>query len=190
MKKALSLILLAGLGFAGCDKIKDLTDISKELTYDGSVEIPGVPGLPDTATIVPPGGITGDFPIFGEATNSQQLIKDNNTSSDLVTHVTLTKLSLAMAAPDSANFNFMDTIRVYIGASGMKEELLGKKNGIPKNVKTVDLDPENINIKEYFLKDSIFFRVNGHFVEVPRKGSKMDLKAVFNLLANPLNDSK
>jgi hypothetical protein len=186
MRKALAFILLGTIGFAGCDKVKDLTNISKELDYTGSVEVPGVPGLPDTVTMVPPGGITGDFPIFGQATDSKKLMEENNTSSDLVTHVNLKQVIMTMAQPEAQTFNYMDSIRVYISAPGVSEQLLGKKFGIGRDLKSVELDPEDINIKEYFLADSIFFRVNAHFIEVPMDGAKMELKTVFNLVGNPL----
>lgn len=180
-------MLLAGVAFTGCDKIKDLTNITKELEYGAAIEVPGVPGLPDTVTKLPPGGVSGDFPTFKEATNSEQTMKEYNTNADLVTSVNLTKLNLTMNAPEGQTFDYVDTLRVYITATGMSEKLLGYKYGIPKGQKSVDLDREDVNIKEYFLKDSIGFRVNGHFVEVPLDGANMELKSTFTLLANPLN---
>lgn len=188
MKKGLLAVLVFSVIAAGCaDKVKQLLSFTKEIEYNGSVEIKGVPGLPDTVVTLPSGGLNADFPKLANATNAQQYIKDYNTSPDKISNVIISKLGLEMSEPSGANFDYIDSVKVYISATGMEEHLVGYKYGIPKGTQSIDLTRDDINLKEYFLKDSIYFRINAHFVEVPKDSGKMDIKSVFSLVATPLN---
>lgn len=187
MKTNFTLLVFILITAAGCEQIKDQIKINKSLDYNASVDVPGVPGLPDTITALPPGGITGDFPKVTEATNSEQYIKEYGTNPDQIISVTLSKMMMEMTQPDSQDFNYLDTIRVYISATGLKEELMGYQYDIPKGAKSIELTRSETNIKDYFLKDSIFFRVNGHFVGLPMKNAKLEVKSTFSLVANPID---
>ncbi len=185
MRKAIIYTCLA-LAFASCDKVKNLANINQNLTYTESIDIPSLPGNIDT---LPPGGVTAYFPGQGIPTNSQAYLNQFNTKPSLITHVKLTKLQAVMQQPQGGNFDFIDSISVYLSAQGLDEKLVAYKYGIPKGTTTLDLECQpDLNIKEYFLKDTMYLRFGGHFVSVPAANSKIDLTSVFNLLANPLND--
>jgi hypothetical protein len=172
---------------AGCTKLDDLeklADINKDMDYSQTVD---VNGLPDGAPSLPPGGVSQDLPKFAVETKSKQFIEENNTSAEYLKHVKLKKFVASVAKPDGKNFEFMDTIRIYLSAPGLPEILAAHKYGIPKGLKEVSLDCDTTNLKEYILKDSVFFRVGGHYVAIPDTGSKLQFKSTFNFLANPLN---
>ena len=93
-----------------------------------------------------------------------------------------------MKEPSGSNFDFMDTIRVYVSAQGLEEKLAAKKYGIPKGQQTLELDCEDVNLKEYFIKDTMYIRFGGHFTGVPDSNAKIELTPTFNMLANPLKN--
>ena len=184
MKKAF-LFACVAIAFASCDKVKELANINQNLTYSESVTIPELPGGIDT---LPPGGITAYFPGQGVETKSQEYLGQFNTDASLITHVKLTELLAVIAQPPGGNFDFIDSINVYLTADGMEEKLVAYKHGIPKGTSNLSLDcATDINLKEYFLKDMMYLRFGGHFVGVPDSSCKIDLTYTFNLLANPLN---
>ncbi len=175
---------LAILSFTSCDKLKHLTDINKDIEYKETVDLPGIPG---GDTVVPAGGLAADLPAYSIATNSKQYLAEYNTDAKLVTHVKLKSLTATLLQPSSQNFNFLDTLRLYVSATGQPEKLAAYKYGIAKGQNTIEMDVVDFNLKEYFLQDSMYFRINGHFNGIPDSTSKIELKSVFNLLANPLN---
>jgi hypothetical protein len=181
--KKLFLFAALAIGFAGCVKIKDLTKITQDIDYEETIDIPGVPG---GSKIIPPGGISATYPANGFATNSTETLAKYDTKAENIENLTLTKLSLTMSQPDSQNLNFMDSVRVYISATGLEEKLAAYRYDIGKDQKTVNLDRSGDNFKDYFLRDSIFFRVAGHFVSIPDSNSKMKMNMTFTLVANPL----
>lgn len=184
MKKAYVFIALATLAFASCDKITELADINTNIDYKETVNLPALPGNIDT---LPPGGLTAYFPGQGFATNSDQYVSEKGTSPNLVKHVKLTKLSTSVKDPASGNFDFVDTLQVFLFAKGMEEKLVAYKYNVPKGQSKIDLDcVADLNLKDYFLKDSMFLRFGGHFVSVPDSTSKIELATTFNMLANPL----
>jgi hypothetical protein len=184
MKKAY-LLAVAVFAFVGCEKIKELADININLDYKETVDIPALPGGIDT---IPPGtGVSAYFPGKGFATNSQQYLNQNKTNAELVKHVKLTKLSAVMQQPTSANFDFIDTLRIYMYSKDLEEKLVAYKYGVPKGQTSLEMDlVQDLNMKDYFLKDSMFVRFGGHFVGIPDSNSKVELSTTFNLLANPL----
>lgn len=185
MRKAFIYTCVA-LAFASCDKVKELANINRDLTYSETISIPSLPGDIDT---LPPGGISAYFPGQGIATNSQAFIEEYQTSPNLINHVKLTKLATVSKEPAGGNFDFVDTLNVYLRADGLEEKLVAYKHGIPKGVSTIDLDcVSDINLKEYFLKDTMYLRFGGHFVGVPDSATKIELNSTFNLFANPLNE--
>jgi hypothetical protein len=184
MKKTFIYACIA-LAFASCDKVKQLANINQNLTYTETISIPELPGGIDT---LPPGGVAAYFPGQGIPTNSQDYLNQFGTTAALITHVKMTKLAAVITQPSGANFDFIDTINVYLSANGLDEKLVAYKHGISKGLTSIDLDcPSDINLKEYFLKDTMYLRFGGHFVGVPKSDSKIDLTSTFNLLANPLN---
>lgn len=182
MKKIGVLLLLVLC--LGCKKLKKLANIKLNFPYSNTIDVPGIPG---GLLVAPPGGITADLPAFPVATNSQKYVTESGTNAEKIIHVKLTELKGEILAPSTQDFNYVDTLRVYLSAKGLPEQLAAYKYGIEKGQRTLNLQLSDINLKNYFLKDTMYFRVSGHFINVPDSATKMKVSSVFNMLANPLN---
>lgn len=183
MKKYIIGLCLAVFAFAGCDKIKDLTKIDQDFPYNEEIEVPF-----GNSTGTPlPVGIPVSLPTYSFATNYQSYLDQYNTSSSKVDHVKLKSLSMRVTYPTSQNFDFLDTVRVYVSGTNLPEILAAYKYPVPKGVQFLDLDVVDQNLKDYFLRDSMYVKITGFANALPAQGTKIDLAVKFNLLANPLN---
>lgn len=188
MKRITAVFTLAGLLiFASCDKLKELADINFSVDYKETVDVPGLPNNPN---IPPTEGLTESIPRIGTATNSEETIKQYNTSSDLIKSVKLGKLDLIFEAPASQNFDLVDSIWVFVATSstGNNEQLIAHKYGVPRNVRQVSMDIVDLNLKDHFLQDSMYFRLQGHFYKAPDSATRLTIDTRFDAVANPLGD--
>lgn len=186
MKKTLWIFAIISIIItAGCKKVKDLANISVNIPYTQHVSIPSSGyeyGFP-----LPAGGVQLDFPMVGAPTNSKSYLDQYHTNGNKVIKVALNSLSLVITSPAQQNFDFLDTVRMYISAPGQPEALVAYKYGATRGQKTLDLTCDNnVNLKNYFLADTMYFRTTMHINAVPIPGAEMDIKSVFNLVANPL----
>jgi len=168
----------------GCNKIKSLTNINVDVPFNESLTIPA---LADTSITIPPKGYPLSLPKISVATNSQQYISQNNTSSDKVNSVTLKSLTMQVTNPVNGNFNFLDTIKIFISADSLPEQLLAYDYNVPRNKNQITLTSANIDIKTYFLKPTMSLRVYTNLDSVLKKSEEVNINADFNLAANPLN---
>ena len=181
-KKILYFVLLTGL--AGCDKLKDLGQISKNIDYTSTVDLHGLPG--GVATL-PNGGLSAYYPASSMATREKEYMKEYNTTEDKIDGVYFAKFTIDMKKPAGQNFDFMDSVKVYISATNMPEILAAYNYSIPKGQTSVELTRVSDNLKDYFIKDTIYMRVGGHFVGIPDSGAQISANTTLNLVANPLN---
>ena len=191
MKKLLFLSSIAALTiFIGCKKSKQLTNISEDMPYSADVALPSIPGIDSISP--PPGGMdlsAAPIPLtIAEPTYYQQFLTQYGTDSNKVISVTLKQLSLKITTPSSANFDFVDSVEVYLSAHGQPEILAAYRYNVPRGVDSFDLVPNSgVNLKNYFLQDSIYFRLDGHIVSAVKLNETFHIGSVFHLLANPLN---
>lgn len=181
------LVSLSVLFLASCDKLKELANINFSVDYKETTDVPGLPNSP----VIPPNqGLTESIPRIGAATNSEETIKEYNTSSELIKEVKLGKLDLILEAPTTQTFNIVDSIWVYISSTstGQGEQRVAYKFDIPNDAKQVSLNVEDLNLKDYFLQDSMYFRLQGHFKTAPDSATRLTLDTRFDVLANPLGD--
>ena len=185
MKKiAMIMTMMAAVGTTwSCKKVKSLANIGADLPYPQTVTIPAYSedGFP-----VPEGGTSLPFPAIPVATNSREYIAQYNTSADKVVSVSLKSLNMHMTKPEGENFDFVDTIQLYISAPPMPEVLMAYDYTIAKGTNDVSLTTTNVNLKEYFLKDTMYIRPYMHITKAP-KATEIDIKSIFRLVANPLN---
>lgn len=183
MKKAF--ILLTGLiTLAACKKLTSLADINFSVPVTKTFSVEGLPNSP----YIPPGnGLTASIPAIPVATQSQDYIGKNNTSSNLVKEVKLGELKLDIDEPLTQTFDLVDSIWLYLSANGLQEILVAHKYDIPKGVRTISLNTSEDNIKDYFLKDTVSFRMQGHFYNAPDSATQLTLSLKFNAVANPLS---
>lgn len=181
-KRLIYIILPAMMLIAACKRIKDLADISVTVPYTGETELPALGG---GGTPIP-GGVNLSLPVIGVETQSAKYIEEYNTSPDNVKHAILRELSMQLLTPPNGTFDFVDSIEVYISARGLPEIMSAYRYGIPPGTDSVAMQCIDDNLKAYFLKDSIFIRLQAHFISVPDSALKLRMNTKFNVVANPL----
>jgi hypothetical protein len=133
------------LCITSCDKIRQLKTF--DLDYNTSFEIPATGFL---------GGLVQTPPQRVE-TNSSSALEDQGTKSKWVESVCLSKMSGTITSGNS-DFDFLESIEVYVAADGFDEILLAYSYNIPQNVKTINLTPGSQNLKELLIQDSFQLR--------------------------------
>lgn len=178
--------IIAVAFFNSCKKVKSLANINFDVPYNQQISVPssGYPyGVP-----LPSGGVDLPFPAVPVATNSQQYINQYKTSTDKILMVNLKSMSLQVVSPAGQNFDFLDNVKIYISAKSQPEVLVASKTTVPKGQSTLtfDIPSTTVNLKSYFLADTIYFRMQAHINAVPPVGEELQLSSVFHVLANPL----
>jgi hypothetical protein len=181
MKRSIfAMAALAVMVLFGCDKAKDLATIEQDITYQESLDIPFGLSVPLQVNM--------DTSInYAFATNYQSYLNTYHTSSDKVISTKMKKLSMRITTPANQNFDFLDTVRLYVYAPGLPEVLAAYKTPVPKGTQLVDLDVIDVDLKQYFLKDSMYVRLNGFVNTLPQPNTNVNLSTTFRLKANPLN---
>ncbi|HEV7622288.1 MAG TPA: hypothetical protein VGO09_11155, partial [Flavisolibacter sp.] len=135
MKKTI-LFCTALVLFYSCKKISQL--LTFDISDSQTIQIP--PSSPVNAPVISP------VPV---STNSQQTFQNNHTTASLVKNVSLQKLTLTVTSPSSGNFDFVKTIKIYIGTSTSDSVLLATKDNIPTGVSSIELTPSNVQLDKY-----------------------------------------
>jgi hypothetical protein len=190
MKKAyLSLAAVAVLAI-GCEKLDDLAKIEKDLDFTQTVDLVGMPANLDS--LAQGQSMVADFPVMPIETKSKEFLEGNGASAnpDGVEHVKLTKFKTTVQLPANGNFDYVDSIYVFLRANGLNEILIADKISVPKGATSIDFDCKADNMKEYFLKDTMFIRMGGRFSGAPDSGSRLEIKPTFNIKANLLKAAK
>ncbi|TVZ53450.1 hypothetical protein [Dokdonia sp. Hel_I_53] len=146
IKKTLALAALF-LTIVCCDKLDDLTKFNIDYNTEYTIPASSILGTPF------------EFVTPEVTTNSQQEFENNDTNADLVESVKLRDLTLTIQSPTTGDFDFLNEIFIYINADGLEEILIASKSGIQEDgSQTLDLDVENVELREYILKDSYTLR--------------------------------
>lgn len=186
MKKILLGVAVAAVALnTSCKKVKDLANISVDIPYTQQITVPPVDGY-TFGFPLPAGGASLPFPAFAVPTNSKSYLDQYHTSSSKVIKVGVKSLAIEMVSPSTQNFDFIDTVQLYISAPTQPEVLVAYQYNVPHGQTTLTLTTSDVNLKDYFLQDTMYFRTNMHVNAVPAPGAQMNIKTVFNLVANPL----
>src|SRR5687768_2509514 len=135
MKKAFYFFLLIIL-VSGCEKLREL--LTFEISNSANIEIPAT-GLLNSPFVSP----------VAVPVSSQQTFANNNTTAELVKDVRLTKLTLTIVDPSNENFDFLKSIRIYIGTSEDDKVPLAYLNTVPTGVSSIELVSENTQLDQY-----------------------------------------
>jgi hypothetical protein len=187
MKKLLIIGLTCAVVATGCSKIKQLANITFDEPLNEQVTVPSVPGYAQSVTL-PPGGLELPFPSVAVATNSQQYLSQYGSAINLVTSVDLKSLQLQIMQPSAGNFDFLDSVYVFISTKTLPEELVAYDISIPKGATTLSLFTNtDVNLKSYYTTDTVYIRLQAHINATPLAGEQLNIPAVFHIIANPLN---
>lgn len=141
MRKALLLSLLSFTALVSCKKLSDL--LTFEISNTENITIPA------TAILAAP--IISPVPVTME---SRETFENNRTKAELVKDVSLKKLTLTITDPASENFNFLQSIRIYIGTNQNDKVLLASLDNIPLGVSVIDLVSNNAKLDKYIKASS------------------------------------
>lgn len=141
MKKSILLLPLVLLAFFSCKKFAQL--LTFEISDSQDIKIPAS-GLIDAPFISP-------VPV---TMSNQQTFENNNTAANLVKDVRLSKLTLTIADPATENFDFLKSIKIYIGTDDTDKVLLASQDNIPAGVSTIELISNNAKLDKYITASS------------------------------------
>jgi hypothetical protein len=162
------ILILSLLSLISCKKIDELThftlDVDEQVTID---PIPVIPSVPLS------------FPIPSIETNSESVFENNNTNKDLVEEARLTKMTLSIHSPDNGNFNFLESVKIYIQAGELDEILMATKTDIPDGLKVMELESTGADLTEYVKEDEISLRIETVIDEITLNEYLIDVHSEF-----------
>ena len=145
MKKLLYLApVLLLLTVFGCKKnlLDALLTFTVDVSQNSKIPPPSIfyTGLPKPISVI---------------TNSEASFKNNKTSRDKVKNVLLDQMQLTLVSPAALNFDFLDSLKVYINTPNVKNRiLLAHLYNPPTGVKTLTLVPTTDRLDEYLKADT------------------------------------
>jgi len=165
---SLTVLLIALLFSQSCKEIDKLTQFS--ISNDSEATIPATLGINLPIDIWTP-----DIP-----TNSESEFESNNTAKNLIEHITLKSLKIEITSPQSATFDFLKNIEIYISAEGLDEKKIAWLDDIPKTgLKSIDLETSNDDLQEYIKKDKYRLRTKTVTRELISQDTDIKIHSVF-----------
>ncbi|WP_194766949.1 hypothetical protein [Tamlana sp. I1] len=132
----------------GCDKIDELTQFNMVYNEQVVIKSNAVVDLPFNA-------FTPEI-----SSNSESTFENNNTGKNLIEYIELKKMTLEIDGPDHGNFDFLNTIDVYISAEDEPEVKISWKENIEANgSRVLELDTSSDDLKNYLKKDNFTLRL-------------------------------
>jgi hypothetical protein len=151
MKKWILIALGSFLIFQiqGCKKFKKYTEFDVNNTSNFTI--------PSSNYFI---NLPFDFTTLESTTNIQERIDNEGSSSKLIDRVTLTKLTLLINNPTNGNFDFLNSVEIYLSSNNLPEILAAWQYDIPENSsRALDLSTGNTNLKEYMKESNLTLRV-------------------------------
>jgi len=174
MKKILLLTSVVALLLAvGCKKIDQLLTFYIEDTQNIKVAASSPIGLNMLSPVAVP-------------TQSSQKFANNNTSADLVKNVSLDKLTLTIADPNTENFDFLRNIEIYISTNANDQMLLASLSDIPKGVQTITLKASGAKLDSYIKANSYTLTTKAEVSKLIGKDITIRSDSRFKVTADPL----
>lgn len=173
MKQKTLILLCFLLLNAACKKIRKLTYFN----YSQSVEftIPSVNAPGQIAIPTPP-----------TKSNAQTSFQNNGTETKYVQEVKLNSMTLSTEKPAGQNFNFLNSIHIFISAPGQNDTLLAYRDSVPLGVTQFPLQTTGTLLDPYVEADTYTIRVETVTDEVLTYDVKIKADMVFRVRANVL----
>lgn len=155
MKYTMLFLIGVAVFFNSCKAIDSLTQFTMEFDQETTID----------ATVPIPIGLF-NIPTPKITTNSESTFDSENTHKDLVEQAILDRLKLEITSPTDGDFDFLESIKVYISAEGLDEVLIASLTTIPEGLKVIELNPVGQNLEAYVKKDEINLRVETQTDEI------------------------
>lgn len=173
-KQLLGLLFMA-LIFSGCEKSDKLTNF--DISYVDEVIIPA--GIPVTLPF--------DVETPEITTNSETEFTNNNTRKDLIDFISLNSLELTITSPSGGNFDFLNSVAIYISSPNLDETKIAWKDNIPADgSQNLQLETTGANLKQYIIQDKYKLRVQTTTDELISSDYHLDVKTTFGVSAKLL----
>lgn len=137
---------------------------------------------------VPSGAVLNtpySIPTPNVTTNSSQSLKNNNTDINKVKNIRLESLTLTVTSPSTGNFQSLQSIKIYITASGQDEKLIAYKNDIPVDAgNTLSLDTTQEALDAYVKQEQYTLRTEVVSRQAVLYDRNIHASMVFKVTAN------
>ena len=174
MKKLFLLApLVLFLAFVGCKKVDQILTFMVDVSQ--SVTIPGyfIGAQLPTPVVV--------------KTDSETSFRNNKTTRDKVKEVYLDKMVLTITNPSDSTFNFLSKLKVYINTPNKANKiLLAQINSVPRNVKSISLEPTTAKLDEYLKSDTYELTVDATLSGFNSAKFTVRADSRFKVTADPL----
>jgi hypothetical protein len=144
--------LAMALLFSQCKKGDDIVDSLTHFDFstDYVVKVPASPMTPFPVSVVTP----------EIKTHSDVEFDNNNTRADMVEQISLKALTLSVETPTSGTLSFLKSVDIHAMADGLPAVRVAYKDQVSADVgSTLSLDMTNVELKEYFKKETYHLRV-------------------------------
>jgi hypothetical protein len=117
-------------------------------------------------------------------TNSSEQFKNNNTDVKYVRNILLQNLQLTITNPSSQNFDFLQSIHIYISTNSSDEIELAHLDQIPTGVNTITLIPTTAALDNYVKAASYNLRTQVVTSQVLTQNVTIGINSLFKVTAN------
>lgn len=139
--------------------------VSKTMTLESAVDI-----VPDAVT-----------------TNSSATFSTNSTNEKNIISIKLSDITFTIADPTDGNFDFMESIEIYINADGLPERLISTQMKIPESQQTsISGELPDVNLVEYLSKPTYTLRLKVITDQHITKDYKLNVAQTFKVEAKKL----
>lgn len=131
-------------------------------------------------------GAVLNLPGVGVKTTAQSTYQNNNTSAQYVQDVTLSSLTLTTTNPTSQNFDFLQSISIYIStdAAGSDKVLLASLSPVPKGQTSIALNPAGNQLDKYLKASSYTLTTQAQIAQPLRQDTDIRADEKFTVHAN------
>jgi|GEM_PF-2633093 hypothetical protein len=148
------------LTLTSCNKLPFLKTLNIEVPYSKDFDGPKL----DTAIQLPNGGLSYSTPAEMMETHVKQQLIEHGLTENQVTKITINSY---MQHINSGNFDFVDSVGLFLSARDMPEIMVAGQTSIPKNSTDIQFICTQENLMNYLMKDTVYIRIQGHFNKVP-----------------------
>ncbi|GAB2962324.1 hypothetical protein GCM10027048_33510 [Hymenobacter coalescens] len=176
MKKILFLfaaVLL--LGVTACEKVDKLLTFYIEDSQNIRVAGSGLP-IGSTLPIAP----------VAVSTRSEERFKNEDTRADLVKDVSLNKLTLTITDPSTANFDFLESITLYISTDQNDRVPLASLASVPQGVRVIELTSSGTKLDKYLKAASYTLTTEAKIRRAVSQDINLRADSKFKVTADPL----
>lgn len=175
MKTALYSLVGFVLILSSCKKLAELTQFNLNYNTETTIQAGPASNLP--------------FDVFTPeiTTASESEYEGKKTSKNLIQSILIRKLVLKTDQSSGRNFDFLNSIKIYISANGKPEMLIAWKEGIPETIgNELLLDCSSDELRDYLIQDKYKLRLEVKTDKIVNQDIKIRIESLFRVDAKIL----